>query len=49
MGMSDKQFESYKSQLLMNLQTAKEDIQKDNNISKLEKIIDNLESELKKP
>ena len=51
MGMSDKQFESYKKLLLLNLETAFEAIKSSppEEKEKLQKIIDILREELQRP
>ena len=51
MGMSDKQFESYKKLLLMNLEDASEAIKSasDEEKRKLQRIIDTLKDELQRP
>jgi len=52
MGMSNEQFDSYKSQLVMNLERVQKEVAAigDNAKSEtLDKIVDNLKSELKKP
>ena len=49
MGMSDKQFDSYKAQLLDNLRDALEEIKQDKDPKKLERLVNRLDAELKQP
>ena len=50
MGMTDRQFNAYKSKLLMLLSGAKEELAaKEQNSQKLDKLIAEIESDLKRP
>gem|GEM_PF-2180105 len=49
MGMSDKQFDSYKAQLLDNITDALEEIKEGKDPNKLERLATRLEAELKQP
>lgn len=50
MGMSDKQFDSYKKRILRDLQDIKDEAAKGGlNIKKLDTLIDDLEDELQRP
>jgi len=52
MGMSNEQFDSYKTQLLLNLERARKEIAAIAENAKsetLDLVVDNLKSELKKP
>lgn len=49
MGMSDKQFDAYKAQLLDIVSDALEDVQEGKEPTKLQRLKNRLESELKKP
>jgi len=48
-GMTDKQFDSYKAQLLDNVEDALEEIREGKEPKKLERLRNRLESELKQP
>jgi len=49
MGMSDKQFDSYKAQLLDHIVDALEEVKEGKPPKKLERLMNRLEAELKKP
>jgi len=50
MGMTNEQFDSYKTSLLRNLERAKKEIEESNGKSEtLEIVVSDLKSELKKP
>ena len=49
MGMSDKQFDSYKAQLLDLIVDALEEVREGKDPKKLERLMNRLEAELKKP
>lgn len=49
MGMSDRQFDSYRSLWLMGLQKAKTEIEEGKGASYLEELINMLDTELKRP
>ena len=49
MGMSNEQFDAYKTQVLRNLERAFEEVEKDGKSKTLEQLITDLRSELKKP
>ncbi|MCL1884772.1 MAG: GNAT family N-acetyltransferase [Defluviitaleaceae bacterium] len=49
MGMSNEQFDSYKTQLIRNLQRAQKEVAEEGKSETLDQIINDLESELKNP
>jgi len=49
MGMSNEQFDSYKAQLVLNLQRAQKEIAEKGKSETLDQVVDNLNRELKKP
>jgi len=49
MGMSDRQFDSYKAQLLDNLRDALEEVKENKDPKKLERLVNRLDAELKQP
>ncbi|MCL2616322.1 MAG: hypothetical protein FWD96_01605 [Defluviitaleaceae bacterium] len=49
MGMTDRQFDSYKATLLESLSAALEEIEEKGECTKLKKIMDRIDAELRKP